>query len=85
MYADWPQSALKFWATEQDGKEGRLLFRGPRLKMGICEGSPASIMPDHLGRADYNGASIKQAAKIMDAGQEIQRFIASIMDPVVWA
>ena len=39
-----------------------------RLKMGICEGSPASIMPDHMGRADYHGTSINQAARIMDAG-----------------
>ena len=36
--------------------------------MGICEGSPASIMPDHMGRADYHGTSINQAARIMDAG-----------------
>ena len=39
-----------------------------RLKMGVCEGSPASIMPDHMGRADYHGACIIQAARIMDAG-----------------
>ena len=39
-----------------------------RLKMGVSEGVPASIMPDHMGRADYHGASINQAARIMDAG-----------------
>ncbi len=38
-----------------------------RLKMGICEGCPNTIMPDHLGRADYHGASINQAARYMDA------------------
>ena len=68
IYAEWPHSAIKFWPTERDGRD-RVLFRGPRLKMGVCEGSPASIMPDHLGRADYHGASINQAARIMDAGQ----------------
>ena len=40
-----------------------------RLKMGICEGSPRSILPDHMGRADYFGASINQAARFMDAGE----------------
>ena len=35
--------------------------------MGICEGPPRSIIPDHLGRADYHGASINQAARYMDA------------------
>ena len=68
MYIDWPASAMKHWHMEKDDETGTLLFRGPRLKMGICEGSPASIRPDHLGRADFHGASINQAARIMDAG-----------------
>jgi hypothetical protein len=37
--------------------------------MGVCEGSPRSIFPDHMGRADYHGASINQAARFMDAGK----------------
>ena len=46
--------------------------------MGVCEGHPSSIMPDHLGRADYHGTSINQAARFMDAGegeggQQVQR------------
>lgn len=36
--------------------------------MGICEGSPHSIMPDYLGRADFCGNSVNQAARFMDAG-----------------
>jgi hypothetical protein len=40
-----------------------------RLKMGICEGYPKSILPDHVGRADYFGASVNQAARYMDAGK----------------
>lgn len=39
-----------------------------RLKMGVCCGVPKTIIPDHLGRADYHGASINQAARYMDAG-----------------
>ncbi len=35
--------------------------------MGLCEGPPKSIVPDHLGRADYHGSSINQAARFMDA------------------
>lgn len=38
-----------------------------RMKIGICEGMPRSIIPDHMGRADYHGASINQAARYMDA------------------
>ena len=40
-----------------------------RLKMGISEGSPRAILPDKLGRADYHGASMKQAERLMDAGE----------------
>ncbi|GAX78935.1 hypothetical protein CEUSTIGMA_g6375.t1 [Chlamydomonas eustigma] len=66
LYIAWPSSAMKHWETEW-GDEDELVFRGPRLKMGVCEGTPSSIMPDHMGRADYNGTSINQAARFMDA------------------
>ena len=36
--------------------------------MGLCEGVPGSITPNHAGRADYHGASVNQAARFMDAG-----------------
>ena len=37
--------------------------------MAISEGSPRAILPDKLGRADYHGASVKQAERLMDAGE----------------
>ena len=37
--------------------------------MGVCEGPPRSIQPDHNGRADYLGDSVNQAARFMDAGE----------------
>jgi hypothetical protein len=30
--------------------KGQLVFRGPRLRIGVCEGVPRTVMPDHLGR-----------------------------------
>ena len=36
--------------------------------MGVREGYPGCIQPDHLGRADYNGACVNEAARFMDAG-----------------
>lgn len=41
--------------------------------MGVCEGPPKSILPDHLGHADYHGASINQSARFMDAGMNMQK------------
>lgn len=49
-----------------DGR-GRLVFRGPRLRVGLCEGVPRAMLPDHAGRADYYGSSINQAARMTDA------------------
>ena len=75
MYADWPLASLAHWAEERDSADmsamttGRLLHRGPRLKMGICAGRPLAIRPDHLGRAEYIGASVTLASQIMEAGQ----------------
>ena len=31
-----------------------------RLKMGVCEGIPQSVVQDHLGRADYHGDTVNQ-------------------------
>ncbi len=83
MCIAWPASALAQWPEERAGSDsavgdsgplihrrGRLLFRGPRLKMGVCEGFPSHVGPDDWGRADYVGASVNQASRIMSAGGE---------------
>uniref|UniRef100_A0A383VRV6 Guanylate cyclase domain-containing protein n=1 Tax=Tetradesmus obliquus TaxID=3088 RepID=A0A383VRV6_TETOB len=70
LYLHWPDKSfarIPQLRSEYDA-EGQLVFRGPRLKMGVCEGVPRTIIPDHLGRADYHGSSINQAARYMDAG-----------------
>ncbi|GAX82930.1 hypothetical protein CEUSTIGMA_g10357.t1 [Chlamydomonas eustigma] len=67
LYLNWSPAVRKHWPSELS-VEGDLLFRGPRLKMGICEGRPLSIMPDHMGRADYHGDSINLACRLMGAG-----------------
>lgn len=69
MYAPWPASLLalpEFEEVHAPG-DGALLFRGPRIKMGACEGTPRGILCDHMGRVDYHGASVNQAARFMDA------------------
>eukprot|EP00878_Enallax_costatus_P047531 GHUV01058372.1.p1 GENE.GHUV01058372.1~~GHUV01058372.1.p1 ORF type:complete len:139 (-),score=7.02 GHUV01058372.1:15-431(-) len=47
----WQKQRMSQLCSEYDNR-GRLVFRGPRLKMGVCEGVPRTIMPDHLGRYD---------------------------------
>jgi hypothetical protein len=66
----WPADVLALapFATEEDPATGRVLFRGPRLKVGVCSGAPKSILPDHLGRADYHGATVNQAARWVAGG-----------------
>ncbi|KIY92834.1 hypothetical protein MNEG_15129 [Monoraphidium neglectum] len=68
MFLPWPQRVLEErGCRREDDAAGRVVFRGPRLKMGLREGVPKSICPDHLGRADYHGESINMAARFMDA------------------
>jgi len=45
----------------------RLLLRGPRFSMGVAAGCPRSIAPDHLGRADYHGAAVNLAARMVQS------------------
>jgi len=79
MYLPWSQQVLmaKGCMVEYDLR-GKLVFRGPRLKMGVCEGTPQKVMPDHLGRADYYGPSVNQAARYMDAAAHGGQVVADI-------
>jgi hypothetical protein len=69
MFADWPASVLTLPECSEvlDPTTGLLLFRGPRLRMGLAEGRPDRILPDHTGRASYYGHSVNCAAQYMDA------------------
>jgi hypothetical protein len=60
MYAPWPQSVLDWgeWREVHAPGDGALLFRGPRLRMGVAEGVPRSLAPDCAGRADYYGPAV---------------------------
>jgi hypothetical protein len=68
MYAPWPPALLDLpdFAEQRAAGDGAMLFRGPRVKMGVCEGTPRSLVADHFGRADYFGTSTNQAARYMD-------------------
>jgi hypothetical protein len=79
MYLPWSQNVLmaKGCVVEYDIR-GKLVFRGPRLKMGMCQGVPQRVMPDHLGRADYYGPSVNQAARYMDAAAHGGQVVADL-------
>ncbi|KAK9800253.1 hypothetical protein WJX73_007523 [Symbiochloris irregularis] len=48
--------------------DGRLLWCGPRVRMGMCEGTPTSVTP-HItsGRTDYWGPFVNRAARFANA------------------
>jgi len=51
LYIPWPGRLLEERACRrEEDAAGCIVFRGPRLKMGLREGVPKSISPDHLGR-----------------------------------
>lgn len=58
LQATWTSRILQHEACRpvMAPEDGRLLFSGPRVKMGICFGEPTSIQPDAVsGRASYTG------------------------------
>lgn len=61
MYAEWPEYILDLpgFQEEFDPESGQLLFRGPRLRMGVSDGAPSSVLPDHMGRANYTGKQMQ--------------------------
>ncbi|KAF5828611.1 hypothetical protein DUNSADRAFT_17324 [Dunaliella salina] len=60
MAQTWPKAVLKDPFREGRDTRGHLIFRGPRLKIGISQGRPDSIQPDHLGRSDYHGDCVNR-------------------------
>jgi hypothetical protein len=55
LYEPWEAAVLRHPGFEPVTcpDSGRLLFAGPRLRMGLAEGAPHSVAPDHSGRANY--------------------------------
>ncbi|KAK9818038.1 hypothetical protein WJX72_006076 [[Myrmecia] bisecta] len=46
------------------GEQNQLLFRGPKAKMGVYEGTPTRVVPHTTtGRADYFGPLVNRAAR----------------------
>lgn len=80
MYMDWPQQVLSHPGFEEvlNPVTRQPLFRGPRLRMGLSEGQPSSVLPDHNGRANYHGGSINRAARFMDAAAQGGQVVTSI-------
>jgi hypothetical protein len=47
---------------------GNVVFRGPRVKMGIYSGVPTRVLPHSTsGRADYFGPLVNRAARYCPA------------------
>uniref|UniRef100_A0A383VNF8 Guanylate cyclase domain-containing protein n=1 Tax=Tetradesmus obliquus TaxID=3088 RepID=A0A383VNF8_TETOB len=69
LYEAWEPAVLRHPGFEPVTcpDSGRPLFAGPRLRMGLAEGPPHSVLPDHSGRANYSGPSVIRAARFMDA------------------
>jgi class 3 adenylate cyclase len=58
-----PAAAAAAAAAADVDVSSSVLFGGPRLKMGVAAGAPQSVMPDHMGRADYHGNAVNMAAR----------------------
>jgi hypothetical protein len=50
-------------ATAESAVPQHVLFGWPRLKMGVAAGTPQSVCPDYMGRADYHGHAVNMAAR----------------------
>ncbi|GIL68254.1 hypothetical protein Vafri_21507 [Volvox africanus] len=77
LHADWPTDLVE---EHPEGRlllapDGRPLLRGFRAKVGIFTGVPLSVVPHATtGRADYFGALVNRAARLMagaKAGQTL--------------
>uniref|UniRef100_A0A383VEC8 Apple domain-containing protein n=1 Tax=Tetradesmus obliquus TaxID=3088 RepID=A0A383VEC8_TETOB len=68
LYLPYPPALLSLpgCGVQLDGG-GRLVLRGPRLRLGLCEGRPSSISITSMGRAEYAGQVVHHAHRLADA------------------
>ena len=53
---------------EERDMHGNVVFRGPKVKMGIYSGVPTRVLPHNTtGRADYFGPLVNRAARYCHA------------------
>jgi predicted ATPase/class 3 adenylate cyclase len=63
----WPDALLALPGCEPVSRDGELLFKGLRVRMGVFEGEP-ECRPDPLtGRMDYFGPVVNRAARVESA------------------
>ena len=65
MKAPWPKNLLTTHSTrEERDNDGKLIFRGLRVRIGINSGAAYSTTDIVTGRADYFGNSVNRAAQV---------------------
>lgn len=64
--AEWPPKLLSHPASaEVVSNDGRILFKGLRVRMGIHIGKPQCTPNPISGRMDYMGAMVNKAARFI--------------------
>jgi class 3 adenylate cyclase len=64
LSAPWPQELLGTpWAKTLSDKQGKVVFRGLRVRMCIHWGAPIASMSDITNRMDYIGPVVHRAAR----------------------
>jgi predicted ATPase/class 3 adenylate cyclase len=69
LQAPWPQGVLMHPpAAEERGPQGRALYRGLRVRMGVHVGEAERRVDGRTGAVDYFGLTVNLAARVADAG-----------------
>lgn len=63
----WPADLLRQPSGEREVRQGRLIFNGIRIRMGIHVGHPACRRNPITGRMDYFGPVVNRAARVSDS------------------
>jgi class 3 adenylate cyclase len=66
---------------EERDMHGNVVFRGPKVKMGIYSGLPTRVLPHNTtGRADYFGPLVNRAARYCHAAARGGQVRAGVWD-----
>jgi class 3 adenylate cyclase len=77
LVADWPDRLLSNdKCAQRTSSDGRLLFRGVSVRMGMHNGNPELKPSPITGRADYYGPCVNKSARVSGISQGGQVLIS---------
>ena len=80
LVANWPERLLSIdKCSERMSRDGRIIFRGPAVRMGMHLGHPECKENPITSRIDYHGPSVNKSSRILGLAMGGQVLVSELV------